>query len=193
MTDELTIDATAEPDSDLEDYRRYVIDIAKAADGKVILNRSPSHAAVVIEQIFNGATQEVVILTEDLCMPIYGVHRVIQSAIHFLRDRPGAVLRILSERQLDRTHPLLGALDKNGLLGRVELRILSEKMKQSNQFHFAVADSRCFLFEPSKDVTGAIVQFGDDKVGAKLRSVFSGLQDSSAGRNERYQVPGSGG
>jgi hypothetical protein len=177
MTDQMTMAAANEPDDDLDDYRRYVTEVAKAADGKVILNRTPSHAAVIIEQIFNGATQEVVILTDDLCRPIYGVRGVIQSVIRFLRDHPGAVLRILSENPLDLEHPLLNKLEQEGLLNRVERRVLTERMKQTNKFHFAVADSRCFLFEPEKDVTQAIVQFGEDKIGQRLRSVFAELQD----------------
>jgi hypothetical protein len=166
---------------DLEAYRRYVAGIAAASDGTIILNRSYDHATVIIGQLFNKANEEVDILTGELYIPVFGSKEVIQSAIKFLRTHPSGVLKILAEKPIPPTHPLLTSLEKVGVTHRVDLRVLPERLKQTNGFHFAVADGRYFRFErfPSRQDLEAIVQFGEEKVGSRLRQLFADLHKQS--------------
>jgi hypothetical protein len=177
---------TAKPADDIEKredliaYREFVDKIANAADGRVILNRSAAHAAIIIEYLFKKAKREVNILTGKLFERVYGAPGVVSTAIVFLRDHPSARLCIISEHRIDATHPLLSALKNTpGLSERVDCRILKPEIAEATPYHFAVADGSCFRFEREKKLLEAIVQFGETAVGQKLNDVFRSLYAKS--------------
>src|SRR5437762_10243802 len=78
---------------EIEAYREFVEAVAKVADGRTIFNRSPSHAAVVIETLLRGATKEFDVLTGELFKPVYATAGVIQAAVDFLKNNPAAEIR----------------------------------------------------------------------------------------------------
>jgi hypothetical protein len=161
----------------MEVYRRYVAEVAEAADGEIILNRSPEHAAIIVEYLFRRAESEVDILTLELNEIVYGEKGVIDAAMRFLQDHPSAKLNILSEKSVDKSsHPFLRALKRAGLMDRVDLRVVPEWLQQEYGYNFAVADGRHFRFEKEREHFDAVVQFGEKTVGEKLRSIFHTLQ-----------------
>lgn len=155
-------------------YRAMVAEIARAADGRVIVNRSEAHAAVVIEHIFRSAKNEIDILTGQLYEPIYSAPGVVQAAIDFLSSRPDGKVRIISEKPINESHPLIAALTKIRPSG-IDRRVMTEEMEKQTPFHFAVADERCFRFEPDKKSFEAYGQFGEPGLGAKLKTTFDRL------------------
>ncbi|HEX4410565.1 MAG TPA: hypothetical protein VH206_17475 [Xanthobacteraceae bacterium] len=162
---------------DLEAYRQFVSEVAAAADGRVIFNRSRAHAAIIIEHIFGAAQNEVNILTGQLYPTVYANDHVAQAAVAFLRRNSSARLNIVSEQQLSPTHPLLKAT-RAVASDRVKVFTLKNDVAARTPFHFAVADGRSFRFEPKKAVTEAVVQFGAPDAGKKLNDLFRDLQTS---------------
>jgi hypothetical protein len=159
---------------ELQAYQKMVAQVAAAADGRVIVNRSESHAAVVIEHVFRSAEKKIDIITGRLHKPIYGNPAVIDAAVKFFEAYPDGKMNILSEERVEETHPMLAALQ--GVRDRIDLRVMSADLAKGTPFHFAVADSRSFRFEPDKTTFEAYGQFGEPKTGATLRAVFDRLQ-----------------
>jgi hypothetical protein len=169
-----------ESDGDLANYREFVDQIATAADGRVILNRSAAHAAIIVEYLFRTATREVNILTGRLFERVYGAPGVVAAALAFFRDHPAARLCIVSEEPIDQAHPLMSALKKvPSISERIDHRILKSEVAKATPYHFAVADGSSFRFEREKTAMEAIVQFGEKAVGQKLNSTFRSLYAQS--------------
>jgi hypothetical protein len=162
--------------ADIEAYRRYVTKVADAADGTVIINRNPRHAGVIIEQLFRKAEREVDILTGQLYVPTYGVDAVVASAIAFLRNHQTASINILSEEPIDPSHSLLNSLREASLLHRVNLGVIEPKVRERHPYNFVLADGCHFRLRTDPHDLGAVVQFGEEKVGRKLQGIFAELQ-----------------
>jgi hypothetical protein len=165
--------------SSVEGYRRYVAEVANAADRRVIINRNPNHAGVIIEQLFRKAELEIDILTGGLYVPTYGLDPVINSATDFLRNHQAARINILSEAPIDPKHPLLGSLRGANLFHRVRLAVIEPRVKERHPYHFALADGRHFRLQTAPGSLGAVVQFGEEKIGGQLRAIFAELQQDS--------------
>jgi hypothetical protein len=158
-------------------YQKMVAQIAAAADGRVIVNRSESHAAVVIEHVFRSAEKEIDIITGRLHEPIYGNPAVIDAAVTFFESHPEGRMNILSEERVGEAHPMIAAL--HNVRDRIDLRVMSADLAKGTPFHFAVADARSFRFEPDKTKFEAYGQFGEPKTGERLRAVFNRLQSQT--------------
>ena len=176
MTDAATKLAIEIDERELETYRKFVEAIAKMADGKPIFNRSPAHAAVVVEFLLNGATKEFNVITGELYQQVYAAPAVIAAAVRFLTTNPDAEIHILSEKAVGKnTHPLLTALAAAGVDARVKLKQLKEDVVAGTPFHFAVADANAFRFESDKKLMEAVIQFGKKDIGQKLETIFQRL------------------
>jgi hypothetical protein len=174
MSKQLVADA-----AELETYRKFVEAVAQMADGKPIFNRSPAHAAVVVEYIIGGASEKIDIITGRLYEQVYGVPTVVEAAMRFLRSQPTASMRILSEELIAPNHPLLSAIKSAGFQDRVSMKVLPKEIAASTPYHFALADSNSFRFESDKTQMEAVVQFGKDDIGRKLDITFNRLWDST--------------
>lgn len=62
---------------------------------------------------------------------------------------------------------------------RIDLRVMRADLSKKTSFHFAVADSLNFRFEPDKSKFEAYGQFGEPKIGARLKRVFDQLQSQT--------------
>ena len=170
-----------EADADeIGSYRQYVKRIAAAADGNVILNRSPEHAAVIVEQVFLSSEHEVDILTSELNESVYGTDHVTRAAIEFLTRHPNAHVRVLSEKPIADQHIFLAALSNAGVGNRLKLSVVPKDEQQSYKYNFAVGDGYHFRFEKDRCFFDAVVQFGAPSVGAKLQSIFERLQQRAS-------------
>jgi hypothetical protein len=156
----------------LEAYRKFVADRAAAADGELFFNRSADHAAIVIEYLFRGAASEVNILTGELFKPVYAKPAVVEAAVGFLRDHPDATIRIVAERPIPESHPMLIGLARAGLRHRTTIKVLDPASASTLTVHFAVADGRAFRLEPNKKLMEAVIQFGAPQTGDRLNDLF---------------------
>jgi hypothetical protein len=170
---------TEEQLDELLSYRKYVRSLAKACDGKIILNRSPEHAAVIVEHLFLCSESEANILTAELHPSAYGSDEVISAAIKFVHDHPAAKITILSEKAIPPTHPLLEALSGAGFIDRVEIVRVPDSLQKDYKYNFFVGDGHHFRFEKDRGYFDAVVQFGAPAIGSKLKSVFSKLKKNA--------------
>jgi hypothetical protein len=156
-------------------YRNFIKDVARKHDGRPIFNRNRWHAAVVIEQIFKDAREEVRILTGELSNSIFGVQDVIDAAKSFLNSSLTASIQVLSESQIAEDHFLLAALRQTSLRNRILLKVLRPEISTGTAFHFVLADNDSFRFEPNKKIMEAIVQFGAAREAKRLKLTFDNL------------------
>jgi hypothetical protein len=171
-------DKTLQSHPEMEDYRRLVNECAVAADGRVIFNRSPTHAAVVIENLFRVTEKEVDILTGHLFEPVFATQSLIDSAVSFLSNHKDSRLKIIHDDPIEPLHPFLAAISAAKLMERVDIRPMTPELKEATPYHFAVGDARHFRFEPSKKTFEAVAQFGEPEVGGKLKVRFDHLYSS---------------
>ena len=164
---------TALPEMDT--YRSHVESLAIRLNGETVMNRSPDHAGVIIEWVFNSSSDVVQILTSRLAEEVYCKPLLIEAAVAFLR-RPNSHVEILAEVPLNRAeHGFLRALDTAGLGDKVKLAVVPKPLQHQYSFNFALGDGKNFRFEESRSSFDALAQFGSSEVGEKLRAVFNDL------------------
>lgn len=168
-------------DEPMPGYREFVERVARGKwPSEIILNRSPEHAAAVIEFLFLTAKASVHILTHTLAEDVYGTNAVKDAAITFLRDYPTARIHILVENGLNRSaHSFLVTVDEQ-FASRVRLEFVNPGEHGDYKFNFAVADGESFRFEESRDSCEAFVQFGNNEFGSKLEDTFSALSSGAS-------------
>jgi hypothetical protein len=164
---------SALPEMDM--YRSHVQSLAVRLDGQTVLNRSPEHASVIIEAVFNSSSEVVQILTSRLAEEVYGKPSLIAAALEFLQ-RPHARVEILTETLLDRRqHPFLRAVDEAGYAERLSVRLVPKPLQDQYNFNFAIGDGKNFRFEESRASFDALAQFGSADVGEKLKTIFNDM------------------
>jgi hypothetical protein len=160
---------------EMDEYRSHVETLATKLDGETVMNRSPEHAGVIIEWVFNSSSDVVQILTSCLAEEVYCKRPLIDAAVKFLR-RPHAHIEILSESKISRDeHQFLHAIDEAGLGGKVTLRFVPKRLQDQYKFNFAIGDGKNFRYEESRTSFDALAQFGSTEVGEKLRGIFNDL------------------
>ncbi len=162
--------------ADLETYRLYVECVSDLADGTVILNRSPKHAAIIISYLFKRAEKYVEILTNKLSQEVYANSDVIKAAVEFLRGDAHRRIRILHEEQLDfPTHPFVQALKNAGCSEQLLLSAIPKESQKRYKFNFALSDRKNYRFEKDRESYEAVVQFGEPRLSSQLGHVFDEL------------------
>jgi hypothetical protein len=161
---------TLTAEQELDAYRRMVAEVADAGDGRVIMNRTAEHAAVVISNIFRRATGSVDILTEQLFDQIYGTPEVLNAVDKFLSADPSRQIRVVAERSIKGSHPFFAAVKK--CRPGFNVRLMSSELEKITPFHFCVADARNFRFEPDKRKFAAHGRFGVPEIGKELAQTF---------------------
>jgi len=143
-------------------------------DGRPVYNRSLEHAAVIIEEMFALAKNEVKLFTGELNASAYGLPPVLSRAEKFLADRNGKV-RILIEKQVAdedlRKNPFIQRMSGSANL---EVRRLRTD-EYDPEFHMMLADDHSYRFEPDKTEHEAVATFGDDETTDHLAQLFETL------------------
>jgi len=164
----------------LDDYREQLRRLAMKADGAGIYNGSNEHASVVMQVMFEAATESVEILANELDAEVYGNADVIRAASTFLSD-PDKSLDILIERDLSAAeiaaHPFLKVMRR---FPNVELRHVVTERQSDYEFNAAVVDVKSMRFEPRRSSPQAIVAFGRSDDATVLHDVFKDLFENSS-------------
>jgi hypothetical protein len=146
----------------------------------VIFNRSPEHAAVVVEHLFAAAQNEVNILSNCLDEKVYNSPNVLDAAVRFLTRKPNAHINILVERDFEFSqHPWLARIVEAGA-GRVKIWVVPDQIKKLYAFNFAVSDGKHYRLEQDRKKFEAFAQFGNEKFGTDLDAIFGDIRQLSA-------------
>jgi hypothetical protein len=130
---------------------------------------------VILERLFSRSSELVCILTGDLTPQVYGQEFVLDAIAAFLgRGR----LEILTERPLEKDHPLLARAHLAGLQGQIQVTLVPQDVTSRYGYHFAVGDGQHYRFEPDRANFEAIVQFGNASPGEALVDAFRELQQA---------------
>ena len=161
-------------------YRAFVQERANAEDGQVVLNRTTEHAAVVLSIVFDKADRLVEIVSGELDDSVWSVEAVILSAIAFLQRDAAASIHVVVEQNLDLVgNGFLSALRDAGFLDRIRLFRAPAELTQQYRYHFIVADGRHYRFQRDRTTFEAMIQFGVEETGSKLRKLFAWLVSES--------------
>ena len=163
---------------ELDEYRRYVQELASKHDGTPIFNSSLDHASIVVERLFSEAGQQIDVLSGNLNARVYGRNRVIDAAQGFLGTSANNRLRIILEQDssADRAvHPFFRACAEHP---GVELRIAPPAVRDSYEFHFVLTDGNNYRFEDDKTKSAAIAAFGHREGAKNLGSIYASLWEA---------------
>ena len=163
-------------------YQREVRRLALERTGEPILNSSPDHAEVVIQNIFRNANESVNILSGDLTPRVYGRDLVVSEAYLFLCSSHRNRIQIILERDSIEDRGLNPLLRKISGLKNVALRFAPEGTQKLYNFHYIVTDNDCYRFEPNRKYPVAVAAFGDAVGGQRLRNIHAGLWDQCLDR-----------
>lgn len=156
------------------DYREEIREAIIAMDGRPVYNRSLEHAAIIIEEMFGLAKDEVKLFTGRLNADVYGTPPVIDRAKEFLVGS-GHKVRILIEEQVDegelRRHPFIRSMSR---FDNLEIRRLRLE-EYDPDFHMMLVDQRSYRFEPDKRQFEAVATFGDPATTKHLNGLFEQL------------------
>lgn len=158
----------------LDSYRQMVHDFAIRRDGKPLYNASDEHAAIVVEEIFRWADNEVWILTGHLAPRIFARPGVLMWADIFLSDPDNELRLLVKEGDL----PKLAANSAYEIFKQgpnVQVRALPDEVERTVAFRFMIADSDIYRFEPDKARCDAVAAFGSADVTQNLRSIYDDL------------------
>jgi hypothetical protein len=160
----------------MPDYKEFVDQISQSTEpSQVILNRSPQHAAVVIEFLFRRAREFVHIVANKLSPDVYCADGVIQAACEFIRTHRDGTIHILVENKIERdSHQLLVALD-NIAPQRVTLGFIPPEVTTQYKFNLVVADGVSYRVEENRDLREAMIRFSDPKFGGRAEEAFQQL------------------
>lgn len=160
------------------EYRRRVERLAQERSGEPIANGSVDHAAIIIENMFKSAKQQVSILSGNLNARAYGRDEVLEEATLFLAHgahKARILLEDVDETML-KDHPFIERLGHNE---NVEIRRVPATVRNSYNYHFLVMDDDSYRFEPKKDEPAAVGVFGNRDGAAHLSGIFNILWDVS--------------
>jgi hypothetical protein len=155
---------------DLAEYRARVEAARLSGSRDTIHNSSDRHAAVLIEQLFLAAENNVRILCRQLNIGVYGSAPVLAAASLFIR-REGVRMQIIVQDSavLDfEKHPFLKEF---GALPNVEIRTLDEAVDPG--IDFFVADGNAYRFEPDPTSTVARASFNRPAMASVLVKIFN--------------------
>ena len=156
------------------DYREKVKEAIAARDGRPVYNRSLEHAAIIVEEMFALARNEIKLFTGRLNADVYGIPSVIIRAEKFLADADHKV-RILIEEQIEegelRKHPFISSMSR---FDNLEVRRLKDGVYDPD-FHMMLVDDHSYRFEPDKRQFEAVATFGDEETTGHLNGLFEQL------------------
>ena len=160
----------------LEDFRERVRRVAQERKGEPVYNGSLEHATIIIENMFEHASNNIDILSGSLNARVYGTYDVIKNARRFLAS-PSNTLRVILDdaEEVDlRGHPFFDAVES---FTNVELKRIGPAWQDDYDFHFLVMDGDSYRFEPDKTEHSAIAAFGDRKGGESMTKLFQMMWD----------------
>ncbi|HEX2592790.1 MAG TPA: hypothetical protein VHL34_14910 [Rhizomicrobium sp.] len=161
-------------------YRNEVEAAASRANGTdIVLNRTPAHAAVIAEFIFDKAEVIVEILTESVEDPALCNEKTAESAVAFLKKGPWARIDMLVARAADRGR-FISEIAEAGLRDRVEIHVVPPTLLGPKHSFFMVADGRHYRYQRDRNELQASVQFGNEDLGGLLQTRFRALKRKAA-------------
>jgi hypothetical protein len=159
------------------DYAETIDQIA--AQGQVIVSRSPDHAKAILRHLFRMATVRVRILSSTLDQNLFD-NTVGDVAAGFLIENQHSSITILTDSTIDTTtHPFFNVPRRDGVLSRIGLWLVPPEIQRTYHFNFTVADGKHFRFEKDRKLLNAVVQFGNGDAGRSLDRVFCQLKSAS--------------
>ena len=160
---------------DLAEYRARVIAARLSRSGDTIYNSSHRHAAVLIEQLFLDAENDVRIICRQLCGRSFGSPLAIAAAERFL-ERGGTSLNVIVDA------PEVDADGRNAFLDRFEGRagVSISKGGVMVPFDFMVVDQRAFRFESDAKTSVARANFNNPGFAKQLVDAFDVLTELRA-------------
>lgn len=169
-----------------QNYLEMVCSNAKKQDGNPIYNRTVEHASVLLENLFNVAEKEILILSGELYPRVYGTGGAVQNFKRFL-EKDGTSAKILVEdlsENLIWQNPLLATLSAE-MKKKVTVHSVPDEVKDKYEFHFCVVDGKHYRFEENRADHSAIASFNSEKndSAGNLVAIFGELLSMVSDKN----------
>jgi len=152
----------------IDQYRTAVEALANEKPNKRFSNKGAQHAAVVVEQIFRGATDTVRVFSGSLSSDIY-LQEPVKASIQQFLQRPNTSLWVITQTAID---PATEAFIRRiATEGRVVVVSAPESARELGN-HFMVADGRAYRFEVDGKNREAVVNFNEPGIATALAASF---------------------
>ena len=168
----------------MDDYRAYVKQKAVDGDGVIVLNRTPSHAAIVISALFSKAQSLVEIVSDGLDDTVWLAEDVAGEAVAFLRRNADARLIVVVGKPIAVAgNGLLSTIRDAGFIDRVTMFHAPEDLMAKFDVNFMVVDSKHLRFQGERAKFEAVIQFNESDRGEKLHKLFATFTSNSTAIN----------
>ena len=169
-----------------DDERLYfkMIDAAfTARNDRVISNGKPAHAVYLLHKFLDNAESNVKVLSGRLSRTFDGVlayadPEMARAAIKFLRRRDSRLSILIADDidvdpgQAAPDHPLLAAIERAEINGRVTVAKADAQDRDDFDHHFIVMDESASRVEFDTENAQAFVNLGDTGFASRLASAF---------------------
>lgn len=171
----------------MEEYRKFIIDLAVKNDSRVFLNSDEDHAREVLVQLFQNAESVLRIFAASLCSPVPKSDEYITSLSDFI-DRNGEVRILLNgfDAELAKSSNLFKRLAYYVALGKpIEVRkttvrpyLISDK--DQKEVHFTVGDEKSYRIETDIVKRTAECSFNNPLIAKTYISFFDNIFDKAS-------------
>jgi hypothetical protein len=169
--------------SSLIEYRNNVESLAEMKSDLVFRNKSATHAAIVLENIFSSSNEVVRILSNRISKDVSNQFPTYCDAVEkFLME--GGVIKVIHYDDLDLESDIVKLLMeyKTKLPSQVLIKSAEQKVlldfADGDEIHYSVGDDNSYRVEVDTKTREAFVCFNDKEVARELINVFDDLFES---------------
>ncbi len=153
----------------LLEYQQRIDQKARENSSELISNGTIEHARILIASIFSVANKKIEIFTGFLNPIIYNDKKIIDSAFNFLKKQNTKIEVVVQEND----HSLgLNEFVNEAKNNKQFVLKEANEIDKNEQYHFIVADSKSFRYEPDKAKNIGIGCFNKPAFAEKLNNRF---------------------
>jgi hypothetical protein len=166
----------------MENLKEYAERLENALKKKVAFNtynRDIFHAFAIIHAAFKFAQEEVLLLSHELDIALYGGADLGHEIRGFLGDRKGK-MRILVETDISEAHPMMQLCGE--FSEQVKILRIPNELQKGYEFNFMVVDDFGYRFEKDREEHAAVASFHDENLHeavSSLKAYFAFLEKSA--------------
>ncbi|MEQ1663712.1 MAG: hypothetical protein ABL877_13550 [Thiobacillus sp.] len=174
----------------MDEYRKMLDQLFEQNSPTIISNSSTDHAIPLVAKLFQKARREAMIFTGAANPAIYATDEVVEAAGSLVVGQNGNLF-IIVQKSAEAVSDASLLDEADCLIKKIKTRFgetatqnihlyRADNSLQDLDYHFMVVDGEAFRFEPDNKKHEAFASFNNKEVGAKLKTMFDGMKQSSA-------------
>lgn len=173
----------------MNEYKKYITNLAKERSNTLFINSGPEHAAIVIASMFKTAKEEVSMFCGDLNGDVSTQFNYILALRSFLQK--GGTWKVLLEEYDENDMPNIFHFIPEFIgTDQVQVKHTHTRVKDGNQnfVHFLVADKRMYRIENDTKKYLAKGNFNDPDTSLRLNTLYDDIFENHSSELLRFPV-----